>query len=93
MEWLQFGYFGEDLPIRAGALDAGVPFVPLGQMLKMWDAIERGRPLGPPGFTPGAAPAAAGPAAAPAPAPEPVPQQVRGLLMDGALQDRVARGG
>eukprot|EP00198_Chlamydomonas_reinhardtii_P002982 XP_001692318.1 predicted protein [Chlamydomonas reinhardtii] len=25
MEWLQFGYFGEDLPIRAGALDAGSP--------------------------------------------------------------------
>ncbi len=78
MEWLQFGYFGEDLPIRAASLPDSVPFVPLGQMLKMWDAIERGRPLGPPGFAPGAAPAApAAAAAAPAPAPEPVQQPVR----------------
>ncbi|GIL80796.1 hypothetical protein Vretimale_9093 [Volvox reticuliferus] len=53
LEWLDFHYFGEDLPIRAAALE-GAPFIPLGQMMKMWDAIERGRPLGPPGFTPAA---------------------------------------
>ncbi|GIL65791.1 hypothetical protein Vafri_19417 [Volvox africanus] len=53
LEWLAFHYFGEDLPIRAAALE-GAPFVPLGQMMKMWDAIERGRPLGPPGFIPAA---------------------------------------
>ncbi|PNG76231.1 hypothetical protein TSOC_015376, partial [Tetrabaena socialis] len=51
LDWLAFNYFGEDLPIRAAALEDGA-FVPLGHMMKMWDAIERGRPLGPPGFTP-----------------------------------------
>ncbi|EFJ40027.1 hypothetical protein VOLCADRAFT_108378 [Volvox carteri f. nagariensis] len=62
LDWLAFHYFGEDLPIRAAALE-GTPFIPLGQMMKMWDAIERGRPLGPPGFTP-AAPTVALPNAA-----------------------------
>ncbi len=69
MEWLAFSYFGEDLPVRAAALE-GAPFIPLGAMIKAWDALERGRPLGPPGFV-GAPPVGPGLAAAPAPAMQP----------------------
>jgi hypothetical protein len=65
MEWLSYGYFGEELLVRAAAGDPAVPFVPLGHIIKAWDAIERGRPLGPPGFVASmAAPSPATPAPA-----------------------------
>lgn len=66
MDWLAAGFFGEDLPVRPATGGDPAVFLQLGNLMKIWDMVDKGR--APPGFMPGrGGPVPATPPPAPAP--------------------------